>query len=128
MPLYVIFSRAHSLNKEEITILQEPSDRYRAFRSLNLRELNFSRLLSRREFPYDIKRRFREKESEQSQPREDLFYDIEKNKFVRGRRKQNEISMRIDLETTNLSQREVRIFDSKNLSLSEYDCVFVVCR
>ena len=48
---------------------------------------------------------------------------IEKNKFVRGRRKQNEISMRIDLETTNLSQREVRIFDSKNLSLSEYDAV-----
>ena len=31
--------------------------------------------------------------------------------------------MRIDLETTNLSQREVRIFDSKNLSLSEYDAV-----
>ena len=48
---------------------------------------------------------------------------IEKNKFVRGRRKQNEISMRIDLETTNLSQREVRIFDSKNLSVSEYDAI-----
>ncbi len=48
---------------------------------------------------------------------------IEKNKFVRGRRKQNEISMRIDLETTNLSQREVRIFDSKNLNMSEYDAI-----
>ena len=71
------------LNKEEITILQEPSDRYRAFRSLNLRELNFSRLLSRSEFPYDIKRRVREKESVQPRPREDLFYDVEKNKFVK---------------------------------------------
>jgi hypothetical protein len=39
--------------------------------------------LSRSEFPYDIKRRIQEKNSEQPQPREDLFYDIEKNKFVK---------------------------------------------
>ena len=71
------------LNKEEITVLQETSDRYRAFRSLNLRELNFSRLLNRSEFPYDLKRRVRDKESEQPQPREDLFYNVEKNKFIK---------------------------------------------
>jgi len=71
------------LNKEEITILQETSDQYRAFRSLDLRELNFSRLLSRTEFPYDIKRRVREKESAEPQPRENLFYDVEKNKFIK---------------------------------------------
>ena len=37
------------LNKDEIIALQESSNRYRAFRSLNLRELNFSRLLSLRD-------------------------------------------------------------------------------
>ena len=39
--------------------------------------------MSRSEFPYDIKRRVRDKESEQPQPREDLFYDVEKNKFIK---------------------------------------------
>lgn len=70
------------LNSEEITALQETSDRYRAFRSLNLRELNFSRLLSRKEFPYDVRHRLRENNMGQPQPREDLFYNVEKNQFV----------------------------------------------
>jgi len=71
------------LNKDEITALQEPSNRYRAFRSLNLRELNFSRLLNRSEFPYDVRHRIRERDLGQPQPREDLFYDVEKNQFVK---------------------------------------------
>ena len=71
------------LNKQELTMLQQSSDQYRAFRSLNLRELNFSRLLSRNEFPYDIRRRVKEKEFVQFQPSEDLFYDVEKNKFLK---------------------------------------------
>ena len=74
--------KSRFLNKNEITALQKSSNRYRAFRSLNLRELKFSRLLSRREFPYDIKHRIREHNLGESQPREDLFYDVEKNRFV----------------------------------------------
>ena len=74
--------KSRFLNSEEITALQETSDRYRAFRSLNLRELNFSRLLSRKEFPYDVRHRLREKNMGQPQPREDLFYNVEKNQFV----------------------------------------------
>lgn len=71
------------LNKEEIMALQEPSNRYRAFRSLNLRELNFSRLLSRKEFPYDVRHRIRERKMGEPQPREDLFYNVETNQFVK---------------------------------------------
>ena len=74
--------KSRFLNKNEITALQKPSNRYRAFRSLNLRELKFSRLLSRREFPYDIKHHIRDNNLGESQPREDLFYDVEKNRFV----------------------------------------------
>jgi len=48
-----------------------------------LRELKFSRLLGRREFPYDVKHRIREHNLGESQPREDLFYDVEKNLFVK---------------------------------------------
>ena len=75
--------KSRFLNKNEITALQKPSNQYRAFRSLNLRELNFSRLLSRREFPYDVKHQIREHNLGESQPREDLFYDVEKNLFVK---------------------------------------------
>ena len=71
------------LNKDEITALQESSDRYRAFRSLNLRELNFSRLLDRNEFPYDQRHRARELNTGEPLPREDLFYNVEKNQFVK---------------------------------------------
>lgn len=71
------------LNQEEIAALQEPSDLYRAFRSLNLRELNFSRLLSRKEFPYDARHHIREQNLGQPPSKEDLFYDVEKNEFVK---------------------------------------------
>ncbi|MBT6718600.1 MAG: hypothetical protein HOB18_13330 [Nitrospina sp.] len=71
------------LNQDEISAIQEPSDRYRAFRSLNLRELNYSRLLNRNEFPYDMRHKVREQTLGQPQPREDLFYDVEKNQFVK---------------------------------------------
>jgi len=71
------------LNNGEIKALQESSDRYRAFRSLNLRELNFSRLLDRNEFPYDQRNRARELNTEKPLPREDIFYNVEKNQFVK---------------------------------------------
>ena len=75
--------KSRFLNKNEIAALQKPSNQYRAFRSLNLRELKFSRLLGRREFPYDVKHQIREHNLGESQPREDLFYDVEKNLFVK---------------------------------------------
>jgi hypothetical protein len=39
--------------------------------------------LSRKEFPYDVRHRIRENNMGQSQPREDLFYNVEKNQFVK---------------------------------------------
>jgi hypothetical protein len=38
--------------------------------------------LNRKEFPYDVQHRLRENNMGQSQPREDLFYNVEKNQFV----------------------------------------------
>lgn len=84
------------LNKDEITALQKPTDRYRAFRSLNLRELNFSRLLTRNEFPYDVRHRVRENDMGPPQPREDFLYDVEKNQFVKIE-KQKEITVQSEI-------------------------------
>ena len=46
---------------------------------------------------------------------------IEKNKFVKGRKKQNQISMRLDLSLITNSNYEVRVFESKKLSQEEFD-------
>ncbi|MDG1263591.1 MAG: carboxypeptidase-like regulatory domain-containing protein, partial [Flavobacteriaceae bacterium] len=46
---------------------------------------------------------------------------VEKNKFVKGRRKQNQISMRLDLSLITNSDYEVRVFESKKLSQDEFD-------
>lgn len=69
------------LNKEEISALQETTDRYRSLRFLNLRELGFPRLLSRNEFPYDAKHL--EKENKMGSPplKSDLFYNTKTNQF-----------------------------------------------
>ncbi len=70
------------LNAEEISALRETTDRYRSFRFLNLRELSFSRLLSRQEFPYDT--RHLEQENNVGSPplKDNLYYNVRKNQFV----------------------------------------------
>lgn len=49
------------------------------------------------------------------------FKIIEKNKHVKGRRKQNELSMKIDLVMTSKDKREVVVFDTNTLTTSEYE-------
>ncbi|MFQ5672141.1 MAG: hypothetical protein ACE5G9_03525 [Nitrospinales bacterium] len=57
------------LNREEISALNEKSDRYRAYHYLSLRERGYPRLLTREEFPLDL----RHKEKER------LFFSSEEN-------------------------------------------------
>ena len=71
------------LNEEEISALQETTDRYRSFRFLNLRELSFPRLLARQEFPYDNRHRARENKAGDPPFKDDLYYDARKNQFVK---------------------------------------------
>jgi len=70
------------LNEDEILALQETTDRYRAYRFLNLREMNFPRLLSRQEFPYDTRHRAKENAMGPPPLQDDLYYDVTKNQFV----------------------------------------------
>ncbi len=70
------------LNEQEISALQEKTDRYRSLRFLNLRELSFPRLLSRHEFPYDTRHLARENKMEPPPLKDDLYYDVSKNQFV----------------------------------------------
>jgi len=48
---------------------------------------------------------------------------IEKNKFVKGRRKQNELSLNIDVKGTSLSKYEMVIFNSEDISSEAYEAV-----
>ncbi len=46
---------------------------------------------------------------------------IEKNKYVKGKRKQNELSMEIDLINFNTEKYEVIVFETENISVSAFD-------
>lgn len=48
------------LNRREIKNLEKTSDRYRAYRYLDLRKHGFPRLLTREDFPFDLNRRKKE--------------------------------------------------------------------
>jgi len=48
---------------------------------------------------------------------------IEKNKHVKGRRKQNELSLALDIETKTLNKYELVVFDSESISASEFNSV-----
>ena len=50
---------------------------------------------------------------------------IEKNKNVKGRRKQNEISFRMDLIFDEKSSTELQIFESKKITKTEFDNIEV---
>jgi hypothetical protein len=46
---------------------------------------------------------------------------IEKNKHVRGRRKQNELSLKLDIKMTQRNTFELVVFDSENINAATYD-------
>jgi hypothetical protein len=45
---------------------------------------------------------------------------IEKNKNVKGRRKQNELALNIDLTSTNVSKYEMVVFATENITATAY--------
>jgi hypothetical protein len=46
---------------------------------------------------------------------------IEKNKHVKGRRKQNELALHLDIETTNISKYELVVFSSESISDAAFE-------
>ena len=46
---------------------------------------------------------------------------IEKNKNVKGRRKQNEISFRLDLAVQNERVTEIQVFESTQIELKDFE-------
>jgi len=48
---------------------------------------------------------------------------IEKNKNVKGRRKQNELSLKLDIQGNQLQKKELVVFESENMTQSSYDLI-----
>ncbi|MEE9364027.1 MAG: carboxypeptidase-like regulatory domain-containing protein [Cellulophaga sp.] len=46
---------------------------------------------------------------------------IEKNKHVKGRRKQNELSVKLDMAITNINKYEIVVFNTENISSETFD-------
>ena len=48
---------------------------------------------------------------------------IEKNKNVKGRRKQNELSLKLNIQGNQLKKQELVVFESENMTQSSYDLI-----
>ncbi|PCJ98938.1 MAG: hypothetical protein COA50_01510 [Flavobacteriaceae bacterium] len=48
---------------------------------------------------------------------------IEKNKHVKGRRKQNELFVKLDMAITSTNKSQIVVFDVKNIAASEFDAL-----
>ena len=48
---------------------------------------------------------------------------IEKNKNVKGRRKQNELSLKLDIQGNQLQKKELVVFESENMTQSSFDLI-----
>tara|TARA_R110000787_G_scaffold28923_5_gene78817 strand:+ start:65903 stop:67387 length:1485 start_codon:yes stop_codon:yes gene_type:complete len=48
---------------------------------------------------------------------------IEKNKHVKGRRKQNELSLKLNIQGNQLQKYELVVFESENMTQSSYDLI-----
>jgi len=46
---------------------------------------------------------------------------VEKNKYVKGRRKQNQISFKLDLIINSLNKQELQIFQSKTMDIKGFE-------
>jgi hypothetical protein len=75
------------LNTKEIKSLLKKSDRYRAYRYLDLRRAGQSRLLIREEFPYDKKHEANKEKYGPPTRKETLYYyDLDQHRFFESQR------------------------------------------
>jgi len=70
------------LTSREIQSLSKIGRRYKAYRYLDLRQRNFSRLLRRNVFPYDANHKINEKKFDSPLLNEELYYDLDKSHFT----------------------------------------------
>ena len=75
------------MRSKEIKSLLKKSDRYRAYRYLDLRRAGQSRLLIRDEFPYDVKHQANEEKFGPPTEKETLYYyDLDQHRFFESQR------------------------------------------
>ena len=75
------------MTSKEIKSLLKKSDRYRAYRYLDLRRAGQSRLLIREEFPYDVKHKANEVKYGPVTKKESLYYyDLDQHQFFESQR------------------------------------------
>jgi len=71
------------LRSREIQSLSKIGRRYKAYRYLELRKRNFSRLLRRDTYPYDSDHKINERKFDSPLLNEELYYDLDQSRFVR---------------------------------------------
>ncbi|MGV7220890.1 MAG: multiheme c-type cytochrome [Nitrospinales bacterium] len=89
------YTKTRFLNSGEIKSLKHKTDRYKAYRYLDLRGKNFPRLLAREDFPYDDAHVANEEKFGSPEKDEELFYGDDQNRFTGNQKPEN-----LDIEPT----------------------------
>ena len=70
------------LNAEEIAVIKNKSDAYKAYRYMDLKERRFSRLLTREKFPFDQLHKKNEESAGNPKKEKDILYDLNGNSYL----------------------------------------------
>lgn len=117
------------INSDDFAIIRIDYDNVKAIKSFRLLGISMKEYLDKGKMifskgannKYDL--RFLESENATRVGIRRPLKIIEKNKFVKGRRKQNELSVKIDMAVTSRNKYEIVIFDTEQLSTSLFDGV-----
>jgi len=117
------------VNYDDFAIIRVDYENVKSVKSFKLLGLSFNQFLSKGKMIFSKGKdehyslQYLEKEDASRFAVKRPLKIIEKNKNVKGRRKQNELSMKLDMAITSTNKNQVVVFDTENVSASAFGSV-----
>lgn len=115
------------VNADDFAVIRIDYDNIKTLKSIKLFGISYQEHLSRGKMifaknennTYDLQ--YLEREAGNKAGIRRPLKIIEKNKVVKGRNKQNELYVKLDMAITSVTKYEIVVFDAENISKSIYD-------
>jgi len=117
------------VNYDDFAIIRVDYQNVKSVKSFKLLGLSFNQFLSKGKMIFSKGKderyslQYLEKEEASRFAVKRPLKIIEKNKNVKGRRKQNELSMKLDMAMSSTNKNQVVIFDTENVTASKFEGV-----
>jgi hypothetical protein len=111
--------RTRFLSAEEISVIRNKSDAYKAYRYMDLKERRFSRLLTREKFPFDQLHKKNEESAGNPKEEKNILSDLNGNNFLREKHGETQLSKANLSDPSLVSQEDQKNFSKNNLNLND---------